>query len=372
MHNNHTQYGSTTRGMRENRRLDGFGMKRAAAILTALVLLACSPVFAYAEDGDPGELPNTQVTEEAETPGQDEQEQAQAGHLLDTQAIDLGRVPEETPTESDCSALLVADVETGVLIHEKNISARMPVSGAAVQLMTVLVALDYLTPEMEVSIGKETLKDCPSGGTRLGLVEGNTLRVSELLAGMLFDGAVDAAYVIIQEALDRADSRDFGALMEDKAVDLGMDATSYYGCNGTGLESIATSALDQCRLYMEALSNEALLAILEPGYIEVTSKFAPAGRTEKDEPGKEVTADGILRANRNLPNRIENAVGCVVPENRLYDIRLSSVILCNVQSIRDSKNQQFQAVFAHEKGDRADMVMLYWAPRGSDAAIAKK
>ena len=290
-------------------------------------------------------------------------------HLRRTEVVDLGKVPEETATEENCEVLLVADVATGVLIHEKNIAVPMPVGGAAVQLMTVVAALDHLSVEDTITVDAKMMKDMPGGRPKLGLGEKNVVLVADLIVSALYTGSVDAAFVLGREAADRSGTGSIGTLMAEKAAAIGMTDTDYASCDGTGMEQIQSTAADQCELYLEALSNEALLPLMKAGVYKLQSKAAPWITGEDKQAKKDRAA--ATKANENLPDKLVNGVSAVVPENRLYDVRLSSAVSCTVKSPRKDESARYNLIFIRAVDYRSDMVMVIWTPTSSGTVAVK-
>ena len=339
--------------------------KRTLALLAALATLGmCFGAWALAEGEEPlppddGGAGAAEAAADAVT--------APARHVLDTNVVDLGKVPEETATEKKCDFLLVVDVATGVLIHEKNISAEMPVGGAAVQLMTALVALDCLSPDDTILVSADVLERCPRSSAALGLAAGNQVLVSDLIVGMLYTGAVDAAYILADEVVKWEGVESIGALMAARADGLGMTNTDYSGSDGTGVRQVRSTAADQCELYMEALGNETLLSLLKPGAYQVQSKSAPWITGDTDEDAAERAA--MVEMNENLPDKLVNHVGAAVPENRQYDVRLSSAVSCTVKPA--NKSGRYNIVFFHAVDSRSDMVIIMGSATNT-AAVAPK
>ena len=359
----------------------------AAWLLVGALLCTLAGGVAFADEETPAQDDTQTDASMADAAGTDEaaetDETIPGTHLIRTDVVELGKVPNETKTEERCDVLLVADMATGVAIHEKNTQLSIPVSGAVVQLMTILAALDHVSLDETVVITEEHLKDIPRSNAKLGLAVGNKVVVSDLVVAMLYGGAIDAARVLADEAAQRAGVGGIGVLMAQKAAQLGMTSTEYAFSDGVGSEVVMTTAVDQCELYMEALGNDALLDLMKAGvYVlrsereEVVEKDGEqaadeeAAQTEADEGNKKKTAKVKMREiNKNLPLKLTNAVAAVVPENRLYDVRLSSAVTCLADSSRN--DERYNAVIFHSMDARSDMAILYWVPQASNTVAVK-
>lgn len=349
-------------------------MRRGGILLLAVLLLLAGPVPAALAGG----------------------ETAANSPLSDAAVIDLGTIPDETDPEKSCEVLLVADIATGVLIHEKNIDVSMPVNGCAVQLMTALVALDYCGAEDVVTVKLRELAGFRSDTDAVfGLTENSRIYVVDLIASMILQNAADSAAVLTSIVLDKAGTNDFGALMAEKALQLGMTDTNYAACTGNGADEVLTTARDQSRLYLAALQNETLGAILQSGVYTVRSKLAfftptptatvaptptatlkatatpeatptPTStptpkptRTPRPEktPKPEKSAEAPADPNAAIPAELTNSLSVVVPNNHDYDIRLS----CAVSSFVSYAQKNIGVSYCRASDYRSDIVVLCWS-----------
>ena len=320
--------------------------KGGLALLAAVVAfgaLAMQTAIADQEDATQPQDSGTAETEAGEQTG--------GGRLVKTDVIALGTVPFETDAEEDCDVILVADVETNVLINEKNLSLEVPVGGAVVQLMTALVALDYLQMDETLTVTEQQKENFTKSKVNFGLEDGNEVTVKDLIVSMLYNGALDSAMVIANEVTKRAGVDSIGTLMAEKAEQFGMESTDYTACDGIGAEQIMTTATDQCELYLEALNDDRLLDILESGVYTVESYNAGD--------------------NENLPEKLTNNVTVTVPENKYYDLRLSSAVSCTVKTEKSSGYNLYNVVFYHEVDTKSDIVLAIWIRAGSSTIRAK-
>lgn len=336
--------------------------KRTLALTTSLWMICCcfiSPSFADGDDeSQTGDVESSQIST------------LRSGkHLLDTKTVDLGKVPEETDAEKKCEVLLVADTAAGALVHEKNIAVKMPVGGSAVQLMTALAALDYLSPDETIVVDGSLLRQAADAKRKFGLRDQSEVLVSDLIASMVFNGDVDSALVLSNAAVERAGAGTIGELMKNKADQLGIVDTDYSQCDGTGVDQIYTTAVDQCEVYMEALSNETLQTLMKSGIYQVASKNVPWLTGDEKETKKK--RNTIANLNDGLPDRLINDVGAVVPENKMYDVRFSAAVSCNVKSPRKDETNRYNVIFVRTVDYRSDIVMLLWTKTDSSTIPIK-
>ncbi|RPI10114.1 MAG: D-alanyl-D-alanine carboxypeptidase, partial [Zetaproteobacteria bacterium] len=145
-------------------------------------------------------------------------------------------------------------------------NARMKLYPAStVKLLTALVVLDRLAVTETVTVSAKAARVEP---TRVGLDEGATHSVGELLAVLLAASANDAA-VALAEAVAGTEDR-FAVLTNQKARELGMTESRF--TNATGLPDRAqqASARDLAILTRAAFQNEFVKRVMAEKHVTLT------------------------------------------------------------------------------------------------------
>ena len=139
--------------------------------------------------------------------------------------------------ESRADYALLMDVNTGVVLFEKNGAAPMTPASMS-KLMTVLMVFDALkhgTLSLEdtlfVSDNAWRKGGAKSGGSTMFLKARSRVSVENLLRGIVVQSGNDAC-IVIAEGLAGSEE-DFALAMNDRAAELGM--TTAYFTNSTGL-----------------------------------------------------------------------------------------------------------------------------------------
>ncbi|MFH0739527.1 MAG: serine hydrolase [bacterium] len=114
---------------------------------------------------------------------------------------------------------------------EKNSNSRLPLASIT-KLMTYLVASEFYKNEQDVVVTKEAAEQA---NTLNALLEGDRLKVSELIPIMLIESSNDAAFALTKVIGEEG----FLDLMNFKAKDLGLSNTYFY--NPTGVDPEARS-----------------------------------------------------------------------------------------------------------------------------------
>lgn len=123
-------------------------------------------------------------------------------------------------------SVLVYDLKNNKPVFEKNPKERLPVASLT-KLMTAMVAIDNKRSDDRYVVRPQSLV----GENSIGLSAGEIMSLEELLYGVFMYSANDAAEVLADETLGRAE---FVKTMNNKAKALGLTDTNF--TNPTGLE----------------------------------------------------------------------------------------------------------------------------------------
>jgi len=165
---------------------------------------------------------------------------ALAGALLLLASPALARV-----ARTDSS--IVVDADSGEVLSEHNADARA-YPASLTKMMTLYLAFEALERgdlalDDRLTVSHRAARQAPS---RLGLREGQTVLVHDLILGMVTKSANDAA-VVIAEALAGSEPV-FAERMTQKARALGMNDTTYRDASGLPNPYQLTTARDLARL----------------------------------------------------------------------------------------------------------------------------
>ena len=144
-------------------------------------------------------------------------------------------------------ASLVMDADTGRVLHSVNADQRLH-PASLTKMMTLFLVFDALdtgrlTPNQRLPVSAYAAQQSPS---KLGLVEGDTIRVDEAVLAMITKSANDVA-VVAAEALGGTESN-FALMMTARARKLGMDQTTFRNASGLPIDGQASTAMDMAIL----------------------------------------------------------------------------------------------------------------------------
>ncbi len=144
-------------------------------------------------------------------------------------------------------AAIVVDANSGAVLHAANPDARRH-PASLTKIMTLYLLFERLQAgklklDSPLKVSEHAEEQAP---TKLGLEDGETIKVEDAIKGMVTRSANDAA-VVVAEALAGSEE-EFAKLMTHKARALGMTKTVYRNASGLPDDEQVTSARDQAIL----------------------------------------------------------------------------------------------------------------------------
>lgn len=149
--------------------------------------------------------------------------------------------------EVSATAAVLMDADMGQVLYEKNGDRQMLIASTT-KIMTALVVLEHAAPDDVITVTPDHMAE----GSSMYLRAGETVRVDELLYGLLLCSGNDAALALTECA---GGLTPFVALMNEKASALGMAHTSFANPNGLDADGHYSTARDMAVLAAAAVEN---------------------------------------------------------------------------------------------------------------------
>ena len=165
------------------------------------------------------------------------------------------------PEISGESALLV-EINSGQIVYEKNSTDRMKIASLA-KMMTAVVALEHKKVNDEILISQ---KAANIEEDFMGISEGETYSLEELLYGLVLNSGNDAAYAVAEGVAGNVGT--FVKWMNMKAKELGLADTYFADPSGLDNDSYST-AIDLVKLARYAMQKEEFRKIVGTVSIEL-------------------------------------------------------------------------------------------------------
>lgn len=141
-------------------------------------------------------------------------------------------------------AAVLIDADTGQVLYGKNEHSRME-PASLTKIMTCLLAMEHSDPQEPVTATAESL-NLPLDASVLGLYEGETMTMEQMLYAMMLPSANDAANAVGVHIAGSLSA--FAQMMNEKAQELGLQDSTFYNSNGLPEEGHLSSAYDLAQI----------------------------------------------------------------------------------------------------------------------------
>lgn len=173
----------------------------------------------------------------------------------------------------NAKAYAAMDYNSGKLVSSHNLDQKTPIASLT-KIMTAVVTLDLAAPDEVFTISEKSVSEIP---TKLGMIEGQQMRVDELLGGLLLTSANDCAQVLKEGVDSKYQENVFIKAMNEKARIIGLNSTHFDNPQGFDSRNNYSTPGDLLILTRYALENYPLIAqIVRQDY-----KFLPPDDNHK-------------------------------------------------------------------------------------------
>ena len=158
--------------------------------------------------------------------------------------------------ESSAKAVCILDMQTGRVLFEYNMHERLPMASTT-KVMTALLAIENGDPASDV-IWSENAFGVP--GTSIYLAQGETLKLEEMLLGLMLSSGNDAAVAIAEHIGGSVD--EFARMMNERAKEIGAMNSHFTNPHGLPDDAHYTTAYDLALIARKAMENDMFRQIV--------------------------------------------------------------------------------------------------------------
>jgi len=166
---------------------------------------------------------------------------------------------------SATSAILI-EQDSGRVLYEQNADEERLIASIT-KIMTAIVALEEGDLRAEYTVTAEDMAE----GSSMYLKPGETLRLQDLLYGLMLSSGNDAA-LAVSHCVAGSEAA-FVELMNAKAKELGLFHTSFENPNGLDGEKHYSAAADMAKLTAYALKNQDFCRIVSTSSITIGERY---------------------------------------------------------------------------------------------------
>ena len=174
-------------------------------------------------------------------------------------------------------AAIVLDRETKSILYEKN-SNEIRKMASTTKIMTAIVVIENSNLYCTVTISK---KAANTGGSVLGIKEGDKITICDLLYGLLLRSGNDAAVALAENVGGSIEG--FAEMMNNKAKDLNLTNTHFVTPHGLDNNNHYTTAYELALLTDYALNNKTFFNFVSTKSYTVTINGAPKSISNTNE-----------------------------------------------------------------------------------------
>lgn len=154
-------------------------------------------------------------------------------------------------------ATIVIDVETGLVLHEKNIYEELPMASTT-KIMTALLAIENIPLDKMIKINPNAIG---VEGSSIYLEANENIRAIDLVYGLMLRSGNDVATAIAYEVSGSVE--EFSDLMNARAREIGANNTNFMNPHGLHHDLHYTTAYDLALITREALRNPTFKEVVQ-------------------------------------------------------------------------------------------------------------
>ncbi len=159
----------------------------------------------------------------------------------------------------DSKASILVDATDGHEIYSENADTRQ-YPASITKLMTALLVSENISDWSEVvTANKTAFENLSAAGSSIGIKAGEKMSVENLVICLLVASANEAANILAERVSGSVEN--FVALMNSRALELGLSGTNFANANGLHDENHYTTARDVAKLAMEVRKHQRIREI---------------------------------------------------------------------------------------------------------------
>lgn len=213
-------------------------------------------------------------------------------------------------------ACVVIDRNTNLILYGKNENEKRKMASTT-KIMTAIIIIENFNLDDTIEI---SIKAASTGGSRLGLKQGDKITVKDLLYGLMLRSGNDAAVALAEYASGNIEN--FAKLMNEKANKLDLNNTHFETPHGLDSDQHYTTAYELALLSNYALKNKTFAQIVGTKNYTITINGYPKTLSNTNELlGNLTGVYGIKTGFTNGANR------CLVTACKRNDIDIICVVL---------------------------------------------
>ena len=183
----------------------------------------------------------------------------------------------ENSLNLNSKSCIVLDRKSKDVLYGKNEKNKVKMASTT-KIMTAIVVIENADLNKTVEISK---KSASTGGSRLGLKTSDKITINHLLYGLMLCSGNDAAVALAESVAGSISS--FANLMNNKAIELGLENTHFETPHGLDSDNHYTTAYELALLTDYALKNSTFSKIVGTKNYTININGSPKNLTNTNE-----------------------------------------------------------------------------------------
>lgn len=263
----------------------------------------------------------------------------------------------------EAKSAVLMDVDTGQILFEKNSDQPLP-PASITKIMTMLLVMEAIE-EGKIDwqdMVRTSERAASMGGSQIFLEVGEEMTVEDMMKGVAVASGNDATVALAEFIAGSEDH--FITMMNEKAKQLGMDATTFVNTNGLPADNHYTSAKDIAIMSRELMKYEEDIT-------RFTGIYEDYLREGSDSPFWLVNTNRMIKFYRGVDGLktgyTSEAKYCLAATATRNDMRVVSVVMgtpspkarnAHTSSMLDYAFQQYQLHPVYENGEELGLVQI--------------
>ena len=181
----------------------------------------------------------------------------------------------DLPPELVCKSAILVELNSDSTVYEYNADAKA-YPASLTKIMTCLLALEHGNLSDEITVDHALIADMDEDASAIGLLDGETMTLEELLYAVMVPSANDASIIVAAHIAGSVEA--FADMMNQRAQELGCTGTHFVNPDGLHDEKHYTTARDMSIITKEALKSETFRTICATSVHELPETNRSAAR----------------------------------------------------------------------------------------------
>lgn len=236
-------------------------------------------------------------------------------------------IASENGVEVAAKSAILMDATTGKILYEKNPHEKLPLASVT-KIMTMLLIMEHIEKgELKLDDMVTTSTHASKmGGSQIWLKEGEQMSVHDMMKAVAVASANDAAMALAEQIAGSEEA--FVMMMNNKALELGMNDTTFLNPTGLDAEGHLSSAYDIAIMTKELLKKKDITE-----YTTIWMDSLRGGKTELVNTNKLIR---FYKGATGMKTGTTNGAGsCISATAARGDMSLIAVVMgCNTSAER--------------------------------------